>query len=139
MSSLPCRSDNVQQVALENPKRKPSSVRVSVAGASSELQATLRLLRRLADLKLTYPDQPFEAFINSYGYSLLGQDRVGDAITVFRFNTEAYPESWNVYDSLGEAYMENGDKELAIEFYRKSVELNPDNTGGTSILRQLER
>ncbi len=59
-------------------------------------------------------------------------------IEIFKLNGEAFPQSSNVYDSLGEAYMINGDKELAIKNYEKSVELNPQNTGGIEMLKKLK-
>lgn len=52
-------------------------------------------------------------------------------------NVEMYPESWNVYDSLGEGYMNDEQKELAIKNYEKSLELNPDNENGKAMLRRL--
>jgi len=51
---------------------------------------------------------------------------------------ELYPQSWNVYDSLAEAYMMNGDKDLAIEYYEKSLALNPNNTNGARMLQKLK-
>jgi cytochrome c-type biogenesis protein CcmH/NrfG len=50
---------------------------------------------------------------------------------------ELHPESWNVYDSLGEAYMNHGDKDLAVKNYEKSVELNPKNENGVTTLKKL--
>jgi D-alanyl-D-alanine-carboxypeptidase/D-alanyl-D-alanine-endopeptidase len=52
-------------------------------------------------------------------------------------NVEAYPASYNTYDSLGEAYMANGDKELAIRSYKKSLELYPKNTNAVEMLKKL--
>src|SRR5664280_2135547 len=51
---------------------------------------------------------------------------------------QEYPKSWNCYDSLGEAYMKAGQKELAIENYAKSIELNPDNKNGVEMLKKLK-
>ena len=62
---------------------------------------------------------------------------MADASAVFKLNAELYSDSWNVYDSLGEAYMENGERELAIQFYCKSLELNPDNNNGREKLEKL--
>jgi acetyl esterase/lipase len=78
-----------------------------------------------------------EATLNSLGYRLIQKGRVREAIEVFKLNTEAYPQSFNTYDSLGEAYMLNGDKELAIENYRRSLELNPKNTNAAPMLERL--
>lgn len=80
-----------------------------------------------------------EGFINSTGYRLMGQNKLADAIRIFQLNVALYPRSWNVYDSLGEAYMNQGDKELAIENYEKSLELNPQNTKGAATLQKLKR
>jgi CubicO group peptidase (beta-lactamase class C family) len=77
-----------------------------------------------------------EGALNQAGYSLMGS-KIGDAILVFRKNVELHPGSWNAYDSLGEAYMKNGDKELAVKNYRKSVELNPANENGLVALKKL--
>jgi tetratricopeptide (TPR) repeat protein len=77
--------------------------------------------------------------LNSLGYRLLQLKRVKDAIEVFRLNAEIYPHSSNVYDSLGEVYVLDGNKELAIKNYRRSVELDPKNKNGIEKLRSLEK
>jgi CubicO group peptidase (beta-lactamase class C family) len=86
---------------------------------------------------LTRGDIP-EDSLNSIGYQLLTAKKVPDAIRVFQLNVELYPQSWNVYDSLGEAYMNNGDKDLAIQNYKKSLDLNPDNRNGAEMLKKLQ-
>ncbi len=78
-----------------------------------------------------------ENVMNNLGYKFLGEERLKEAIEVFKLNVEEYPESSNVYDSLGEAYMKNGDKELAIKNYKKTLELNPDNKNALEMLRKL--
>jgi tetratricopeptide (TPR) repeat protein len=62
-----------------------------------------------------------EADMNTYGYQLLGEGKVDSAIVVFRKNVKDYPKSWNVYDSLGEAYAVKGDKRKARELYGKAL------------------
>ncbi len=77
--------------------------------------------------------------MNQLGYDLLyGAHRPQEAIAVFKLNVEDYPQSFNVYDSLGEAYMVNNEKELAIKNYQKSLELNPNNTSGVEALKRLQ-
>ena len=79
-----------------------------------------------------------EPELNRLGYQLLGAKKVNEAIEIFKLNVGAYPEGFNTYDSLGEAYMTSGNKELAIQNYKKSLELNPKNTGAAQMLRRLE-
>lgn len=78
-----------------------------------------------------------EAQLNMLGYQLLFRNRVDDALRMFRLNIDAYPESFNVYDSYGEALLASGDTANAIINYKKSLELNPDNTNATAVLEKL--
>jgi tetratricopeptide (TPR) repeat protein len=75
--------------------------------------------------------------MNQIGLDLLRMGRVKDAIEVLKQNVVDYPQSFNVYDSLGEAYAANGDRELAIKNYERSIELKPDNKGGIEALKKL--
>ncbi len=75
--------------------------------------------------------------LNSFGYEVLGSGDVDGAIIVFEKNLEMFPESSNLYDSLGEGYMERGDTELAITNYEKSLELNPQNQNAVAKLEEL--
>jgi len=79
-----------------------------------------------------------ESSMNQLGYALIGMKRLDDAILVFAQNTVDYPQSWNVWDSLAEAYMDKGDKEQAIADYEKSLQLNPGNTNGAAQLTKLK-
>lgn len=78
-----------------------------------------------------------EGELNWLGYYLLGKERIDDAIKIFNLNIKEYPKSSNVYDSMGEAYMIKGNSEKAIEYYKKSVELNPQNNNGFDKLKEL--
>lgn len=73
----------------------------------------------------------------SVGYQLLHAKRVGDAIEILKLSTEVFPQSYNTWDSLAEAYMDHNDKELAIKNYEKSLTLNPDNANATKKLKEL--
>src|SRR6185503_5348131 len=76
--------------------------------------------------------------LNRLGYQLLQRGKRDEAIEIFKLNVEAYPKGFNTYDSLGEAYMVAGNKELAIVNYKKSLELNAGNTNATETLKRLE-
>ncbi|RPI18001.1 MAG: tetratricopeptide repeat protein [Ignavibacteriae bacterium] len=92
------------------------------------------------DLKDEYPKKyNFEENeLNNLGYQLLQSGKAKDAIEIFKLNVSEFPESANVYDSLGEAYMTNGDNKLAIKNYKKSLALNPKNDNAKKMLEQLE-
>ena len=78
-----------------------------------------------------------EGEVNQLGYELMGDGKLTESIAVFTLNAEAFPTSYNVYDSRGEAYMKAGNKSAAIEDYKKSVALNPRNTNGFAKLNEL--
>ncbi len=78
-----------------------------------------------------------EAEINGQGYRLLQEGKTEKAITLLRINTGLFPESWNVWDSFGEALLKGGDTEGAKRMYEKSIALNPDNANGREALARL--
>jgi len=63
--------------------------------------------------------------------------QTGDATTIFRRNVVLHPEDANVYDSLAEAYMKAGRKNLAISNYEHSLKLNPQNENARTQLKKL--
>jgi tetratricopeptide (TPR) repeat protein len=79
-----------------------------------------------------------EEELNALGYRLLRTKKFKEAIRVLQLNVEAYPRSSNVYESLGEAYMDDGNKPLAIANYQKSLQLNPKNKNGALMLQKLD-
>jgi len=79
-----------------------------------------------------------EKEINALGYQFLQDGNIKDAIELFKLNTIAYPKSGNVYDSLGEAYLKDGQKDLAIKNYEKSLELDPNNSNAKQVLKKLK-
>jgi Tfp pilus assembly protein PilF len=94
--------------------------------------------------KVRYKSRPsrtdiLEDALNAKGYELLLQDKYDDAIAIFTMNTIAYPKSANTFDSLGEAFMKNGDKASAITNYEKSLQLDPTNSNAKDMLQQLKQ
>jgi pimeloyl-ACP methyl ester carboxylesterase len=77
--------------------------------------------------------------LNSVAYGLLYAGSLKDATKLFRLNTIAYPESWNVYDSYGEALMMQGDTAQAIMNYEKSLGINPDNKNAADVLTRFKK
>lgn len=99
-----------------------------------------RAIAEYHHLKEKFPDvYDFdEDELNTLGYRLLRTDRIEQAIEIFKLNAQAFPDSWNLYDSLGEAYFLDGDRQLALENYEKSLQLNPRRPK-TNLARMLEK
>jgi len=80
-----------------------------------------------------------ENHFNSSGYKELRDKNFELAINYFKINAELYPESSNVYDSLGEAYMKNGDTIQAISNFEKSLKLDSGNSRAKRYLKRLKK
>jgi tetratricopeptide (TPR) repeat protein len=77
--------------------------------------------------------------LNTKGYDLLFQKKYEDAIVIFLMNVFAFPKSANGFDSLGEAYMIKGDKTSAINYYEKSLVLDPTNGNASEMIKKLKQ
>jgi tetratricopeptide (TPR) repeat protein len=79
-----------------------------------------------------------EGLVNYFGYVFLNTYRDLDkALLYLQLNTRHYPASANAWDSLAEGYVAKADRNKAIESYRKSLELNPDNANARAQLQKL--
>lgn len=82
--------------------------------------------------------QPLESDLNDWAYRMLnGGGKPKEALEIFKLNVFLYPNSANVYDSVAEAYEANGNRELAISNYKRSLELDPKNTNAAQQLKRL--
>jgi len=126
----------VPQVKAAFDPRQSIAETLSATIASSGLDAAVQ---QYHDLKATAPaTYNFdEGQLNGLGYRLIRANNFKAAIRILQLNVEAYPQSGNVYDSLGEAYMDDGNKTQAIANYQKSLQLNPKNGGAVLMLRKL--
>jgi Predicted membrane protein (DUF2306) len=99
-----------------------------------------RASEQYRELKTTQPTlyNFDEDELNSLGYQLIHAKKFSDAVRVLQLNADAYPNSSNAYDSLGEAYMEYGIKPLAIANYERSLQLNPKNLNAARMLQKLK-
>jgi CubicO group peptidase (beta-lactamase class C family) len=75
-----------------------------------------------------------ESLLNNGAYELMNSHRLDDALKVFRLIVHEYPNSANAYDSLGEAYLANGNRDSALINYKKSLKLNPANDNAKKII-----
>ena len=80
-----------------------------------------------------------EGELNTLGYELLKDGRNREAIEIFKLNVEAYPNAFNAYDSLAEAYMIAGEDDLALQNYAHSLVLNASNANAAQMMRKLSK
>jgi CubicO group peptidase (beta-lactamase class C family) len=78
-----------------------------------------------------------ERSLNALGYALMQEGRPADAVGIFRFMVESYPQSGNAWDSLGEGLANDGERDEAIRAYRRSLELMPENANAQAWLEKL--
>jgi peptidylprolyl isomerase len=78
-----------------------------------------------------------ESDLNLMGYNFLRKNQVNEAIEVLKLNVEAYPQSANVYDSLAEAYLVSGNRDNAIENYKKALAIDPNMDNARRALKRL--
>jgi tetratricopeptide (TPR) repeat protein len=100
-----------------------------------------RILRQHSVIKSSYElrDSNIESGLNTQGLHLLEMKKFNEAIKVLTLNTELYPNSWNTWDSLAEAYMQNGEKDIATGFFKKSLQLNPDNGYAKEMVEKMSK
>ncbi|MBF4491201.1 class A beta-lactamase-related serine hydrolase [Flavobacterium sp. MR2016-29] len=80
---------------------------------------------------------PNEFEINEWAYRMMAKGQNNEALEILKLNAHLFPESSNAFDSYGEILLKIGDKKKAIEMYKKSIELNPNNESGRKILERL--
>ena len=97
------------------------------------------LQNQINDMRLKNPRFVSENDLNNLGYIILNNKKIDDAIKIFSLIVELYPESPDAFDSLGEAYLKDGQTELAIRYYQRSFELNPENDNAKKVLEQLQK
>jgi tetratricopeptide (TPR) repeat protein len=126
----------VPQVKAAFDPRKSIAETLSATIASRGIDQAVQQYHNLkAAAPVTYNFD--EGELNSLGYELIRANKFKEAIRILQLNVEVYPQSSNVYDSLGEAYMNDGNKPQAIANYQKSLQLNPKNGGAVKMLQKL--
>lgn len=98
-------------------------------------------LKAYADLKAANPNDEAvnEEALNNFGYTLLSAHLTEQARDLFFINMSLYPKSANVYDSYAEACLKLGDKKQALEYYKRTLSMNPQNPNATHIVAELEK
>jgi len=114
-----------------SPSVKLLRARLEQSGYKNAIEEAKKIKTSGADLVLA------ENEINSWGYKLIKQKRITDALEIFKLNVSLYPASANAFDSLGEIYAELGDTAAAIKNYEQSLKLDPQNKNAVEQLKKL--
>src|SRR6266849_6029464 len=119
------------------PRPRSEFLKLELVG---KVQGVDAMLAKYDELKTSRDakNRPEERVLNGIGYDFLRAGKMDDTIRIFQKNVAEFPESSNVYDSLGEAYAAAGKKELAIANYEKSLKLDPKNQNGIERLKKLK-
>ena len=81
--------------------------------------------------------KPTDDELNNWAYRMMSNNQQKEALEIFKLNVYLFPKSWNAYDSYGEILLKMGDRNKAIEMYKKSIDLNPNNENGKKILTEI--
>jgi tetratricopeptide (TPR) repeat protein len=135
-------SDGIINILYDKPYSLPKRSIADIIGKTIRDKGIKAAIADYRELKTNSPkDCIFQPRgLNTVGYMVLqGMKDPKGAIEIFKLNIEMYPKYANGYDSLAEAYLENGEREKAIRYYAKSLELNPKNTNAIEKLNEINK
>lgn len=121
--------------AYEIPKKSVSQVLRKMAFA--DVNKTIEKyysLKKTSEKEYNF-DNPSE--LNSLGYELLRADKINESIEIFKLVVKEFPKNPNVVDSLGEAYYTNKQYDLAIDSYKKAIELGGTNGNADKMIDKI--
>jgi CubicO group peptidase (beta-lactamase class C family) len=141
-TALGAMSEGIINILYDKPYGLPKRSIADVIGKTIRDKGVKAGIAEYRELKTNSPKdfmfQPRE--LNTVGYMLLqGMKDPKGAIEIFKLNIEMYPKYANGYDSLAEAYLENGERKKAIKFYAKSLELDPNNSNAIEKLSEINK
>jgi uncharacterized protein len=102
----------------------PKSLLARLSDSTFNAESAIVAHFKKASMQMGYEIIPPEAQINAFGYTLLGNKLFSRARPFFELNIKNYPNSLNVYDSMGDYYVAVGDKQKAIECFTKAYSVN---------------
>lgn len=113
----------------------PTSIKILKAQLDKKgYKNVIKVVAKMKDSKSNLSENE----LNSWGYKLIKQGRIEDALEIFKLNVYLYPTSENVYDSLAETYAVLEQKEVAIKNYEQVLKLNPNNSNAQNQLQKLK-
>lgn len=102
------------------------------------IKERIALYHKLKGENLALYDFGNETELTLYGYSFLWENKLTDAIGIFALVVSEFPNSANAYDSMGEAYLQAKDSAKALQYYEKSLRMNPDNFHAEDVIELIK-
>jgi C-terminal processing protease CtpA/Prc len=118
--------------------KKLSIVAKLKENAQLPIEERIALYHKLKEEKFELYDFSNETELTLYGYSFLWENNLSEAIAVFRLVISEFPNSANAYDSMGEAYLQAKDSTKALQYYEKSLQMNPDNFNAEDVIQKIK-
>lgn len=135
--SISTTSVNQLQTKEVNTK-KPSIVSTLKENSQLSVKERIALYHRLKEESPALYDFSNETELTLYGYSFLWENNLIDAIAIFELVIAEFPDSANAYDSMGEAYLQAKDSTNALQYYEKSLLMNPDNFNAEGVIQKIK-
>ncbi|WP_170110281.1 serine hydrolase domain-containing protein [Flavilitoribacter nigricans] len=113
--------DGLIDILHNQPPKFPRTFIADVIGKKVQNEGITAAIAYYQKLKTEQPDHYIfnEYELNFLGYELLGDQKIDEAIGIFKLNQEEYPQSANVYDSYGDALLAQGDTAHALSNFKK--------------------
>jgi len=118
--------------------KKPSIVAKLKENSQLPINERIALYHKLKEENLELYDFGNETELTLYGYSFLWENNLIDAIPIFELVISEFPNSANAYDSMGEAYLQAKDSIKSLQYYEKSLLMNPDNFYAEDVIREIK-
>ncbi len=138
-SNKPFSSTSVNQLQTDEVKTKKTSI-VAKLKENSQLPVKERiaLYHKLKVENSTLYDFGNETELTLYGYSFLWENNLIDAIAIFGLVISEFPNSANAYDSMGEVFLQAKDSIKSLQYYEKSLQMNPENFYAEDIIQKIK-
>lgn len=130
---------SVNQIQTNEVNTKKLSIVAKLKeNAQLPIEERIALYHKLKKENLASYDFDNETELTLYGYSFLWENNLIDAIPIFGLVISEFPNSANAYDSMGEAYLQAKDSTKALQYYEKSLLMNPDNFYAEDVIQKIK-
>ena len=135
----PVSTNSIHELQTNEVQTKKTSIVAKLKeNAQLPIEERIALYHQLKKENFELYDFANETELTLYGYSFLWDNNLEDAIPIFGLIIAEFPNSANAYDSMGEAYLQAKDSAKALQFYTKSLQMNPDNFFAEDVIQKIK-